>query len=357
MKISPPFGIETLDQHIALALHWVKGSIQAAGGKGSAAYYHLWKGWSESYPETTGYLIETLFDCFQITKSEALKAAALECADWLCDLQRPYGAFPGGVGGKLAPIIFDTGMILFGLRRAWEETNQRKYLNALAKAVKWLEAQLEEDGIWRSHAYVLGHVPSYYTMVVWAMLLANKHLKNKGLNERLAISIDYFFQKITSELTISDWNFRPGEPTFTHTIGYTLQGMLEAGLLLKNKEIVSQVKAIAEKMLVIRHEKGKLAGSYNKNWKGDYSFSCLTGQAQMSLIFFRLHEISGEQKFLNEAQLLLWQTMKSQSTVKIEGWNGGIPGSAPIWGKYQRFQFPNWAAKFFLDACLAARRI
>jgi hypothetical protein len=31
---------------------------------------------------------------------------------------------------------------------------------------------------------------------------------------------------------------------------------------------------------------------------------------------------------------------------------GGIAGSLPIWGDYSRFEYPNWAAKFFADALL-----
>ena len=27
-------------------------------------------------------------------------------------------------------------------------------------------------------------------------------------------------------------------------------------------------------------------------------------------------------------------------------------GSLPIWGGYSRFEFPNWAAKFFADALM-----
>jgi len=31
---------------------------------------------------------------------------------------------------------------------------------------------------------------------------------------------------------------------------------------------------------------------------------------------------------------------------------GGIAGSAPIWGRYSMFEYPNWAAKFFADAMM-----
>jgi len=32
---------------------------------------------------------------------------------------------------------------------------------------------------------------------------------------------------------------------------------------------------------------------------------------------------------------------------------GGIKGSYPIYGRYAPLQYPNWAAKFFVDALLA----
>ena len=32
---------------------------------------------------------------------------------------------------------------------------------------------------------------------------------------------------------------------------------------------------------------------------------------------------------------------------------GAIAGSHPIFGSYERFKYPNWAAKFFIDALLA----
>ena len=63
---------------------------------GSAAYYSTWnpfrKSWAPAYPETTGYLIETLLDY----NSEYPWTAdyAEKCADWLLGVQMPSGAFP-----------------------------------------------------------------------------------------------------------------------------------------------------------------------------------------------------------------------------------------------------------------------
>ena len=34
------------------------------------------------------------------------------------------------------------------------------------------------------------------------------------------------------------------------------------------------------------------------------------------------------------------------------GVRGGIPGSRPVRGGYMAYRFPNWAAKFFMDAVM-----
>jgi hypothetical protein len=36
------------------------------------------------------------------------------------------------------------------------------------------------------------------------------------------------------------------------------------------------------------------------------------------------------------------------------GVRGGIKGSYPIWASYSPYEYPNWAAKFFVDALLLA---
>ena len=36
---------------------------------------------------------------------------------------------------------------------------------------------------------------------------------------------------------------------------------------------------------------------------------------------------------------------------------GGIKGSQPIYGRYSPFSYPNWAAKFFIDAVLQIQSI
>ena len=39
------------------------------------------------------------------------------------------------------------------------------------------------------------------------------------------------------------------------------------------------------------------------------------------------------------------------------GVRGGITGSAPFYCRYERFKYPNWTAKFYVDVLLALRVI
>ena len=34
---------------------------------------------------------------------------------------------------------------------------------------------------------------------------------------------------------------------------------------------------------------------------------------------------------------------------------GALPGSFPLWGRYEPFGLPNWATKYFLDSLLNER--
>jgi len=133
----------SIPPHLHTTLRWVQRSIAVHAGRGSAGYYHLWRGWSAAYPETTGYLIETLWDYYHLTGDESLRRDALSCTDWLCDIQLPNGAWPGGIGGKLAPVLFDTGMMVFGMTRSAVETGQSRYAGAARRAVQWLLGQIQ----------------------------------------------------------------------------------------------------------------------------------------------------------------------------------------------------------------------
>ena len=333
-------------------LDWLLTSIRINGGAGSSAYYQLLKGWSLPYPETTGYIIPTLLDYHDYLEERPLFEAAESCARWLVDIQREDGSFPAGLGGRGEPVVFDTAMILFGLTAIHQRTGETGYREAVQKAIGWLLRQLGPEHRWTAFAYVPGYEPAYYTMVVWAILQAGRIVEQHGLKEKIARIMDRYRQWINPDSSVANWGFHPDSPALTHTIGYTWQGFLESALILEDKKLIGGCLEAGMRMVEIHQKKGQLAGTYDQNWNGNYAFKCLTGQAQFALFLRRLAEISGEKVFKTVSMEWIEDLGRYPSKLPVPGAKGGMAGSSPVWGPYQRFKYLNWAAKFYLDAVL-----
>jgi hypothetical protein len=106
-------------------------------------------------------------------------------------------------------------------------------------------------------------------------------------------------------------------------------------------------------MANVQREDGWLAGTYKDGWVADANYCCLTGLAQMSLNWTRLAQITGEEGLRACARAGLdYLKTNHKLSANDAAVRGGIAGSLPIWGDYSRFEFPNWAAKFFSDALM-----
>lgn len=353
----PEVWLQDFEKRTTATLEWVERSIKVTGYKGSAGYFHLWLGWSPAYPETTGYLIETLFDYANYLEEEKYKNLAIACADWLCSIQRPDGAFPGGLGETGEPVVFDTGQILFGLIAAWRRTVEAKYKTALERAVIWLLENLEPDGSWKKYSYVFGYIPAYYTRVVWAVLAANEILQQVEVTDKMRKAIEYYAAQVQPNGAVKNWAFAHDELAYTHTIAYTLRGFLECGALLNDQQLLTKARFIGDRIVELYKIHQKIAGRYDENWRGDYGFECVTGNAQLAIAFARLYQLSGDENYFNIAKKIFSKTVHYQKLMPLLNLYGAIPGSAPIWGAYQRFSFPNWAAKFYLDAFLILKKL
>jgi len=105
------------------------------------------------------------------------------------------------------------------------------------------------------------------------------------------------------------------------------------------------------------HDDGFCHGTYDRDWKSGARFACLTGSVQIALVLLRLHEMDAQQKYLDTAKKLNRFLCARQTLTGAPETRGAIAGSFPVWGDYQRFAFPNWAAKFFIDSLLLEKKI
>ena len=330
---------------------------------GIAAYYSLLTGYSESYPEVTGYIIPTLYDFGQLTGDRAARHAAYLATDWLLSLQMTSGAFPGGLhasdGGpdhKAQPSVFNTGQILQGLVRAHIETRNAKILKSAVAAGDWVAAIQQADGSWSGPAAYQGTAHTYYSMVSWALA----QLAAESGDPRHAAAADRNIDWVLAYVQPSGWidgiNLR-GHPAYLHFIAYVIQGMLECGILRRRDDAIQAAAKPAWVLLRKFETHKRLLGTYEPDFKGGQRFACLTGNAQMSCIWLRLFEVTGDLRYLNAA-LKMNEMLKQLLPAKgRRGVVGGVAGSYPIWGAYQPMRFISWGCKFLADVLMLEQRL
>ncbi len=354
-KVQPPE--LTLDIALEKAVQWLCRAQDNTPDDGVSEGFHLVHGWLPSYPETTGYIIETFFDYAATTDETSFKDRALRMADWLVSIQHKDGAIPDSYFRK--KMVFDTGQVLFGFIKAFEETGQHQYREAALKAGKWLVNVQEQDGSWRKFA--VGEIPhTYYTRVAWSLARLHRitgddlYVKSSQRNIEWAISQQQqngWFNNASFTLD------RHGRP-YTHTMAYTVRGILESGIYLQCDDFIIAAQKTMDALLRVLPENGCVAGSYDKNWVGESHYSCLTGNAQLAIIFFKLYQLTANNKYLAAGQRInRYLLSKQEKRIHNKDIFGAIAGSYPIWGEYIHFMYPNWAVKFFIDSLLFEKQL
>jgi len=342
---------EALDR----AINWLI-TAQKTNSDGAMGSYHLINKWSSSYPETTGYIIPTLITYGQLNSNQAAMDSAIRAADFLLGIQKPSGGWQGGRVNENKPeIVFNTGQVIRGMIAAYEVAGQEKYLQAAVKAGKWLSEIQHWGGFWKE--YALMEEARVYDTFVDAPLLSLYKITGDDTFKKTAIrNLDWVIdEKIHDNGWFEDCDntVKRNDKPILHTIAYTLDGLIDCGLILEEDKYFQAGETGALFLRDIFLVDGSLNGRYDSNWNGSEYMIC-TGCAQMAMIWLKLYKINDDENYLDAARNMLDQLIFIQSRGFKEDENtlGAIPGSFPLWGRYEPFAFPNWATKFFCDALM-----
>ena len=321
---------------------------------GVARDYSLVRGWASSYPETTGYIIPTFLEYARRTGDNSVRERALRMADWLVSIQMDNGAFQGGkIDSKpVVPVTFNTGQILLGLAAAQQETGH--YLEPMRRAADWLVRTQDADGCWRKHQspFALYGDKEYETHVAWGLFEANLLEPGRGYGEVGLANVRWAL----ASLEANGWFARccltdPSRP-LTHTLGYALRGVLEAHRFNNDPAFLEAAQRTARGLMGAMHDDGFLPGQLSADWSAAADWACLTGTAQVAHCWLLLYELTGEEDFLHAGNVACSFVRR---TVHLDGpldRRGGVKGSFPVDGKYGRFEYLSWAAKFLTDVLL-----
>lgn len=338
---------------------WLLRALRAGGDGGvSLGYFPCdWElGWRPSYPETTGYIIPTLLDHAARTGDASLRELAITAARWETRIQMPSG---GVQGGPVCPpdrrreAVFNTGMVLQGWTAAYRETKDSEILAAARRAGNYLVNDLDADGHFRSHGGFVtqDRIKTYNVLCGWAMMrLAEDTGESRYAEAALRNARSALGQQQPNGWFANNDLVDPSRP-LTHTIGYTLQGLLEIGVCTSREDLIEAVGNGVEPILSHIRPDGYLPGRFDANWRPAAGSSCLTGSAQIAIVLYRLFQLRGDARHRAAADRLVDCLMRVQCLdSEDENINGAIAGAYPLLGSYMTAGYPNWATKYFADA-------
>jgi folate-dependent phosphoribosylglycinamide formyltransferase PurN len=352
------------DDHLWEAAGWLERAQDITGDGGVSGRYHLGRGWTSSYPETTGYIIPTFLKLADVKKDRGYVDRAERCVRFLLSTQLDSGAFPGGeiAHNRTEPSPFNSAQIIHGLLAWYRHANDQRALDAALRAADWLVSVQDPDGAYRRYFYE-GEPATYSSHASCWLAELGKATGEPRYLCAASRHLDWVLQQFDEraawfDLCGFDTAQHKARVAVSHTIAYTIFGVLYMSQLLGRDDGVAAARLAALGALRRTEIRGGVPGVMSAGWRSAADYACLTGNAQLALIWFRLFELDGDLRLVNAAFKALDEVKRAQPMyLKHPGLRGGIPGSAPVWGGYITNAVPNWAAKFFIDALLMKKEI
>ena len=348
------------DKHLKAAIAWLKRAHDSTDDGGVGYGYYLRGnpfsdfgfGWRASYVESSGYILETFYDIAAAYQDQDAAMRAENIGRWLISVQNNDGSFANKNTGSSDGIIFDTGQVLFGLLRCYKETGDIVFLDAAKKAVIWLIDRQSEDGAWRRNTH-LGATHSYNSRVAWAILEYCKLRPNADYKAAARQNLNWVLSQQLNNGFFDNSAFKTGKAPFTHTIAYTIRGLYEGGILLGDETMVLAAYKSACTIQDYVGPKGFIPGQIDISGRAVNEYSCLTGNCQMMIIWYRMAKQFNDISMQQIADLALNYVLRVHDIeTSNKNIRGGLKGSHPIWGDYAPLAYPNWAAKFLIDALM-----
>ena len=336
------------------AVAWLCRTHDVTGRQGSSKGFSLLRGWFPAYPETTGYVLETLLDYGARRGGRPdLVERARQMGDWEVGMQEPDGGIMEGQVGTepRRSIVFNTGMVLHGWVRLGEDGHDG-YDEAAARAARFLTEKMRPDGTWEPAVEYSGLPHTYNSRVSWAMI---RHARRAGDEEVEAAArrqLDWVVDQQRDNGWFDNCVFKLGTTPSTHGIAYTLRGLLESHAIVGEERWLRAVERTSEVLVRKLEVLPRIYANYNDDWSPAMTHSCLTGTVQLGGVWLRLYDVTGDQRWLNAGLKAVEQAAARQETMHWPAIHGAIAGSFPVWGRYAPMQYPNWATRFLADSLM-----
>ena len=357
-KVEPITG--EVSERINAAAGWLARAHDASLDDGVSYGYFPCRpeGWEVSYPETTGYIITSLIKHGLVTGDFSFCERASRMAVWEVEVQMPSGAVQGGKlvdSSNRSPATFNTGMVLDGFVSILQQQSLSTPAieDAACKAADFLKKDISPEGYFKTNgAFVTSEtIKLYNVLCAWALYRYGLLNEDVGAKSAAILAVEGAVKKQRMNGWFEDNCLTDPTRPLTHTIGYTLQGILEVGAMSSRQDFVQAAKRGLDPLIKSVGANGFLPGRFYQDWRPAASWSCLTGSAQIAIVAYRLSELGFGSEYSQFANRLVDFLKALQRTNTGEpGIDGALAGSYPILSGYMVGSYPNWATKYLLDA-------
>lgn len=355
-----PVREETRERADAAAAWLIRAQNATPDGGVSYGYFPVSgaRGWDVSYPETTGYIITSFVKYAHETAQPKLIERAQRMALWEAEVQMSCGAVQGGkvtTPDNQTAAAFNTGMVLDGFVSILLQRNDTTIERAAYRAANFLVADLTDEGLFQTNGTFVNaaKVKLFNVLCAWALYRFGELTGDVIYRNAAISSVEGALRFMTTNGWLRANCLSDSRRPLTHTIGYSLQGILEVGALADRDDFLAAAQKTFDPILTRIQPNGFLAGRFDADWRPKVRWSCLTGSAQLAIIGYRLGELFDENRYIHAADLMV-NFLKA--TQRMDTGNpaidGALPGSFPILGNYMKGGYPNWATKYLLDALI-----
>lgn len=358
------YPVDSIETHLKAAADWLLLAQKSTPDDGVAHSYDVrQRAWNASYPETTGYVIPTLYDYAHLYGAPEYAEAARRMALWESEIQMDDGGVRAGTMSAeiVAPTIFNTGQVLFGWAKAWLETHDERFKSSLTRASDWLVEAQDDDGAWRRFAspFATSKLNSYNTRSAFGLVRAYEALGEERWLAAAVKNADWAVGRAFANDWLPDNCLlkMDDESALTHTIAYSIRGILEVGVAAGRQDLIERAVRMSKMVAARQRDDGALPARYLPDWKTRVDWTCVTGNSQMAINWLRLAQITGDASLkepairANRFNMSIQDLNTSDANVR-----GALKGSHPINGEYMTYRYPNWATKFFMDGLMLEQK-
>jgi len=345
------------EKHILLAITWIlrTQSFTVDGGIPSSVSLNTKCGvrCQKSCPVATGSLISTMFDYYFLTKKRIYFKSALLMANSVILKQHSSGYFSSEISNsKKRGNISDCGKIICGLNRAYMETKEPKFLNAIVRASDWIVSMKKLNSSWEKYGDTEEELVIYDDV-------------NRALLGAYEITDNYNYKKITETNLHSFLNNqenngwfsnivhaeKKGCNRFSNRIGNTLEDLVESGLISGNQKYIDGAKVALHRLFRKFEISGELlAGRFNKEWNSTVKSVSISDCAQISICWQRLYQIEKDIRYFNAALKMNDILKKHQFLSGSKIILGSLPSSYPLWGDFGPYSIDSSSIKYFIES-------